>query len=301
MAGRISLSQLKNLQRQAANKRKRAIDQYNREVRKHNQQVRQNAQRLNQAINQYNRDVRVHNSRVRANRHRVQNEIARLNSQSNQVRFQTLRTSVNTLYTAYDQLERRAETQVLGDSYNQVLDLSEKETANSLQVMNSLLSTENEQVLQADDSLQDTEIVNELTAISTDLDARWRGAIFALHPSNPDAARHFCTSAREVITQILDIQAPDDRVFSWNPECGRTDRGNPTRRAKIEFILYSQGLTDGVFQNFVENDISDIIKLFRVFNDGTHGSAGKFGLQQLTALKKRVEDGIKFLTGLTSR
>lgn len=38
---------------------------------------------------------------------------------------------------------------------------------------------------------------------------RWKGALFSLSPTNPDAAQHFCTSAREVLTSMLDIAAPD--------------------------------------------------------------------------------------------
>lgn len=300
MARRITPAQLRSLQQQALNKQKRAVAQYNREVQKHNQNVRQQAQRINQAINSYNRDVRSYNARVRANRQRLQNELTKLSRQTNQVRFQALHTSANALHTTYSSLERRSDTQLLDASYNQVLDYSERETANSLHVMNALLSSESEQTEQEAAGLRHTDIVDELKAISTDLDNRWRGAVFALHPDNPDAARHFCTSAREVITQILETQAPDAKVFQWSPKCLRTDKGNATRRAKIEFMLSSRGLDDKTFQDFVEKDISDIVNLFRVFNDGTHGSAGKFGLQQLSAIKKRVEDGIKFLTGFAT-
>jgi hypothetical protein len=298
MVRRVTPAQLKSLQRQALNKHKQAVDRYNREVRKHNQNVKQQAQKINQAIGQYNREVRAYNSRVRSNRQRVQSELAKLNRQSYQPRLSALHISANTLFTTYGSLEQRAETQLLSAEYNQALDFSEQETANSLQVMNSLLDSENEPSESSSDDLRGTGLTDELSSISGDLDARWRGAVFSLHPDNPDAARHFCTSAREVITQILEIKAPDDEVFRWFPDCQRTDRGNATRKAKIKFILSLKGFNDKTFQDFVEQDVADIIELFRVFNDGTHGSAGKFGLQQLAAIKRRVEDGIRFLTGL---
>ena len=38
------------------------------------------------------------------------------------------------------------------------------------------------------------------------------------------------------------------------------------------------------------------MQLFDVFNKGTHGAAGTFDLSQLDAVKKRVENGIMFLT-----
>jgi hypothetical protein len=45
----------------------------------------------------------------------------------------------------------------------------------------------------------------------------------------------------------------------------------------------------------VDDDLENVIELFRDFNDGTHGSAGRFDLPQLAAIKKRVEDAILFL------
>jgi hypothetical protein len=101
---------------------------------------------------------------------------------------------------------------------------------------------------------------------------------------------------REIITQILEVKAPDSEVFALLPKCDTTDRGNPTRRSKIRFFLHRQGMTEDRLEEFVENDMENIVQLFCVFNDGTHGSAGTFDFSQLNAIKKRVEDGIMFLT-----
>jgi Predicted pPIWI-associating nuclease len=49
---------------------------------------------------------------------------------------------------------------------------------------------------------------------------------------------------------------------------------------------------------FVDADIEDLLTLFRTLNDGTHGSAGTFTVQQLLKLKKRAEDSILFITAL---
>ena len=51
---------------------------------------------------------------------------------------------------------------------------------------------------------------------------------------------------------------------------------------------------------FVEADMNNVVDLFQVFNEGTHGSAGKFGLAQLRMIRKRVEDAIMFLSGLVN-
>lgn len=216
--------------RQAQNKQKQAINKYNQEVSRYNQNVKQ-------AVNKYNQEVRTYNSRVRANRQRIKSEIARLNRKSTTAQYAVFRTSVHTLHTTYTRLEQHAETKTLGESYNSVLDLSEREDANNLEVMNSLLGTEAETEKLTDD-LMDVTLTDELRKISEDLDNRWRGAVFSLSPRNPDAARHFCTSAREIFTKILEIKAPDTDVISLMPDCERTDQGKPTRRAKIKFFLH---------------------------------------------------------------
>jgi hypothetical protein len=45
----------------------------------------------------------------------------------------------------------------------------------------------------------------------------------------------------------------------------------------------------------VDEDVKNVLSLFRVFNDGTHGSSGKFGITKLLSIKNRVEDGIAYL------
>ncbi len=192
-------------------------------------------------------------------------------------------------------MENYAESHQLDSRYNRVLDLSERETANSLVVTNRLLGDQNAGDTPVEE-LEDAELLDNLCRISPDLNDRWKGAVYSLDPENPDAARHFCTSAREIITRILEIKAPDADVFALLPDCETTDRGKPTRRSKIRYFLRRQRLDENSLEEFVENDMENIVQLFRVFNDGTHGSAGIFDLPQLNAIKTRVEDGIKFLT-----
>ena len=230
MAMRYSASQLRSKVRQIENKQRQAINQYNQAVRRHKQKVRA-------GINQYNQSVRAYNARVRAHRQRVRSELARLNRQPVTTRYMVYRTSVQTLHEAYTRLENRADTQHFDPSYNWVLDLSERETANSLDVTNRLLTTEPD-VVEYSDGLDDAPLGDELRSISADLDHRWKGAVFALDPRNPDAARHFCTSAREILTEILEIKAPDAEVITCLPYCDKTKHGKPTRRSKIEYFLH---------------------------------------------------------------
>lgn len=290
MVRKVTPSQLKNMIRQAQNKQKQAINKYNQEVRRHNQKVKQ-------AADKYNQEARNYNARVRTYRQKVKNELSKLSRQPASSSYVVFRTSVTTLHESYSRLEHRAETQQLGPCYDHVLDLSEREASNNLEVMNALLGNEPDSQQPNEEQMQSS-LSNELRNISVDLDDRWQGAVFSLNPRNPDAARHFCTSAREVITQILELKAPDTEVFSLMPNCDRTDHGKPTRRSKIKFFLHRKGIEIDVLEEFVEKDMDNIVELFRVFNDATHGSAGKFSLYQLSTIKRRVEDGITFLTQL---
>ena len=291
MVRRYTPAQIRSKLRQAEQKTRQAVNKYNQDVRRYNQN-------LNSAVNKYNQSVRAHNARVRANRQRVRNELVKLARQP-AVRITTrtvvYRTSVEALHGSYALLDQYADAHALDERYNRVLDLSERETANSLVVTNRILGDETAGDTPAE-PLEDGDLRDGLRAISPDLDNRWKGAVFALDPRNPDAARHFCTSAREIITQILEIKAPDTDVFALLPRCERTDRGNATRRSKIKYFLHRRGMAVDALEEFVEKDIENIIQLFEVFNSGTHGSAGAFDMPQLMTIRKRVEDGIVFLT-----
>ena len=217
MVIRLTPSQLRSKLQQAQQKQRQAINKYSQDVRQHNQKiqqaVRQQEQKFKQAVNKYNQEVRAHNARVRANRQRLQSQLSRLNRQRTTTRYVVYRTSVQTLFDVYTRLETRAETEQLGPHYNRILDLSERETANSLDITNRLLSGESE-ADEHSDEMQNAALTDQLQEISPELNDRWQGAVYALNPRNPDAARHFCTSAREIFSQILEIKAPDTDVFA---------------------------------------------------------------------------------------
>lgn len=300
-------AQINQMLRQAQQKQKRAIDDYNRKVNQHNKkivddynrEVRRVNQHNKQVVDNYNREVRAHNSRVRANQQRLRSELAKLSRQPTTTRYTVYRTSVQTLHRSYEQLDQHTETRVSNPAYDRLVDFSEREVANSLSVTNALLGESGAD--EAGDELENAALTDELRKISVDLDDRWQGAVFALNPRNRDAARHFCTSAREVITQILDIKAPNSEVLEIFPgEIISKERPIPTRRAKIKFFLHRKGMADSALEDFVEEDVNNILELFRVFNDGTHGSAGTFDIPQLTKIKKRVEDGIMFLAQIVA-
>lgn len=287
MARRISRSQLQSKLRQAQARQRQAISQYNSEVRK-----------VNRAVADHNRRARMHNARVRANRARLQRELQRLNRAPTRttLRYSVFRRSVITLHESFQQMEATAESGTwTGD--DALFEMSEGEAANSVAVLNALVA-ETPHATSSDHEiaeLQTTTIDDELARIDPDLDQRWRGALFALSPRNPDAGRHFCTSAREMLDKMLMQAAPDRGVFAADPSAARTQQGSPTRRSRVEFCLRRSGSLDDSLAAFVDTDLEDVITLFEEFNHGTHGRAGRFNLVQLRAIKVRVEDAVRFV------
>lgn len=267
----------------------REVDRVNthnkRVVENHNRRVRQENQAAKTAVARYNQSVRTHNAAVERDRQR---------------RLSALKASTSPRY-----VEVRQSTFDLSDRYEEVwrtdtantdlLALSEREAANSAQVAEALGSAEPA----APEPQGDTGVLEYLQGFSAELGDRWRGALFALSPNNPDAGRHFCTSAREIIADILERTAPDEDVIAEEPECDRVaNTGQPTRRAKLTFLLRRKGAATSAMVRFVDKDIDDVIQLFRVFNEATHGPAGKHGFARLQTIRQRVEGGIMFLAAI---
>jgi len=293
MARRMTPAQARAAIRQAQQKQKRAVDNYNRQVREFNR--KQAA-----AVNEYNRQVRAHNARVRANRARLQSELRRLNSTQTSRRtvYVTYSASVRTLASQFETLSDAAESRSMSQASLDLIELAEAEAANSVGVINALDSEESGEG--DEPSLRAPSLDAELGQFSPDLLLRWKGAVFALNPANPDAARHFCTSAREILTMIIQGAAPDAAVLEADPECQRTEQGTPTRRAKVRFLLARKGTVEPEIEDFVEGDLENIVELFKTFNDGTHGAAGRYTVTQLVAIRNRVESAIVFLHRLAA-
>ena len=285
MPRRVSPSQIRSNIRQAQTKRRQAIQRYNNEVRRSNSE-------LKRRIDVHNRAVRSYNNRLRSNHNRLQSALQRLSRQTVAVRATSLHQSSLSLSSAYERLDNGGADPFLSD-------LAERETANSLAVVNALLG-DGEQPQASVDDLSNSRITDALSRFSEDLAMRWSGAIFALNPANPDAARHFCTSSREIISEILNTEAPDGDVLERFPDCERTQLDTPTRRAKVQYCLDLSGLSNVLLESFIDTNIMDLTILFQDLNSGAHGSAGKFTLEQLRVIKTRVEDAIDFVCEVVS-
>ena len=280
MPPRLSSSQMRSKQRQAIQKLNSAVRTYNNKVRQYDSERRR-------AINAYNHEVHSYNARVRANQSRLRSAAQSLSARTITARYSSFHTSGAALYSAYERLDN-------SDADPFFSDLAERDTANSVTLLNTLLG-DSSHVQVGDGELASTKLSESLSRYSTDMQDRWSGAIFALNSRNPDAARHFCTSTREILADILNTEAPDEDVLSRFPDHPLTQQGTPSRRSKIQYCLDRSGLNNGALEDFIEVNINDLSVLFKDLNTGAHGPAGRFSLPQLTAIKTRVEDAIDFI------
>ena len=267
--------------RQIESKQRQAVNNYNRAVRQYNSSVKK-------FMSDYNSFVRKYNSTVKQNKQIINREIAKL--QSHPTIRTTYSISLDNMRSQYSAVNLcYGEGAPISQQQDRILDLIEQEQANSVITANAV---ENDEY--PEENTEDIEIGNKLLNVSSDLNDRWKGAVFSLNPNNPDACRHFCTSARELFTDFIELKAPDDAVFAYNPNCVKTDRGNATRKEKIRYMMRSTEVDESVI-SFVDADITNILELFHVLSDGTHGVAGRYDHQKLMQVKKRVEQGINFL------
>lgn len=302
MARRISPSQLKSKLRQAESRFRQLQNQQKQALRRLEQDVRRQQQKRKVAIDAYNREVRAYSARVERNRQKINSALRQLQSKSTTTRtntFTIVRRSAVRLNEAYARLERQNPHEDGDLSFYLGLELPQQENANNLALANALAGQSVDEEGDEED-LQNTTIGDQLAQISADLHDRWHGALFALNPRNPDAARHFCTSVREIFTQILHARAPDDAVMASTPDCPKDNNGRPTRRARIHHLLCAKNLASAELVEFVDEDIENVIELFGLLNKGTHGNAGALGLSFLLSMKRRVEDAIIFVTRITA-
>jgi len=279
-------SQYQSHARRLDQQRRQAISKYNSDVRRYNADLRRRAADFNRAVSSYN-------SWVRNNRRRLESELGRMTARSTTV-YLTHRASVQVLQGQFEYVAAAAEEGRWPDDAAELFDLAEGEVANAIAAQNRLDQAPDLPGVDAISRL-DPLVSAELQALGPDVEARWHGAVFALDPRNPDAARHFCASARELLDTVLETSAKDADVMAANPSAKVTPEGRPTRRERVRFCLARSGRDLDGLPGFVVADIENVVDLFKSFNDGTHGAAGRFSVAQLEALKQRAERAIHFL------
>lgn len=92
----------------------------------------------------------------------------------------------------------------------------------------------------------------------------------------------------------------DTEVKQNEPDCQLTESGAVTRRSKLTYLLRRHGVTADGVAAAVSEDVDNLLSLFRTFNDGTHGRAGRFDITELSAIRIRVEGAIRFVHTVVS-
>ena len=142
-------------------------------------------------------------------------------------RTSSIQRSTVLLNDAYESFESDRQSKAFQLPQNKLLtDWPENETSNSVELLNALNGNFDPNI--SAHFLQISKIENSISAISVDLGNRWKGALFSLNHFNPDASRHFCTSAREILTSIIEFMAPDEKVLIAYPGC-ELYNARPTR------------------------------------------------------------------------
>lgn len=291
MPRRVTPAQLRSMIRQAEQKQRQAINDYNRKIQRVNAQNER-------VINDYNRQVTAHNQRVRQNRRQLTNELNRLNARSTTTtRHLTYSTSVQTLQRSFVRIERASARNEF-DANDDLFEMAEGEAARSVATLNALLEERHDESVDLA-RMQNTSLTTELDEISSELNDRWSGALFALSPANRDAARQFCTSSREILIGILNKRAPKKVVLEAKPHI-KLINGEVPRREQIYYCLARSGQETPELVDFVAEDINNVMDLFSPLNTGAHGEAGFYSFAELQVIKQRVEGAIQFLHRIVS-
>ena len=250
---------------------KRAIDSYNREVRKRNAAANRAVNDCHREVRNYNSKARAHNRQVESQRRRLNQEIGRLNARRSEPTFVSYTASTRAFVDVYARAEAGLASGSGTNADERILNLVSNEAANSVYLANALDGDGDPAEAFTEDELRAPSMEPELGHFGKDVQRRWVGALYALSPQNPDAARHFCTSAREVVITMLDSSATDAEVKAQDPDCELTDFGVVTHRSKVAYLLRRQGITRSGITDAVSADVDNLLSLFRTFNDGTHG------------------------------
>ena len=122
----------------------------------------------------------------------------------------------------------------------------------------------------------------------------YEGARDALYGTNPDRARHFLSSQRELWNHLLRKIAPDEQVQEWIPKDGKDllHEGKPTRKARILYLC--RDLNHDSLTEFVVRDTDALVTLVSLFNR-VHQLKPKLSDLQLRALQLRSDSWLTYI------
>ena len=169
----------------------------------------------------------------------------------------------------------------------------------------NVLGISDEADAEQDDSLEIQSVVDEveeetsicaslLKGVDPALARPYEGARDVLYGTNPDRARHFLSSQRELWNHLLRIIAPDEQVQEWIPKEGKDllHEGKPTRKARILYLC--RDLNHDSLTEFVVRDTHALVTLVNLFNR-VHQLEPKLSDQQLRALQLRSDSWLTYI------
>ncbi|MHB8118516.1 MAG: pPIWI-associating nuclease domain-containing protein [Methanothrix sp.] len=146
----------------------------------------------------------------------------------------------------------------------------------------------------------ETEIIKEKISIETNdklhllllkLDPElvnlWLGAKEAISSDNPDNARHFNVSLRELFTHVLHKLAPDKEIKSWSANPDDFKDGRPTRDARLRYIY--REINDDSFGTLIKKFNSFSLELMDFLNRCTHKPRINMGDMQFRVIMMQIE------------
>ena len=144
-------------------------------------------------------------------------------------RYPSYRSAVVTLQQRFTLVEAVASSGRWPDQAQDLFDLAERETADAIGLQNQLDGDRWDPAPSGAALQQSSVLAEDPSPSESDLPQRWSGALFALSSRNPDAARHFCSSTREMFDAMLVGEAPDFAVLTAIPDAETTIAGRPTQ------------------------------------------------------------------------
>lgn len=153
---------------------------------------------------------------------------------------------------------------------------------------------EEETLIIEDIKHDDAICISLLREVNISFEKAYVGACESLESRNPDKARHFFASLRELWNHLLRELAPDEIVINWVPseKSHFLHKGKPTRPARLHYIC--RNINNGFFVDFVDKDTKAFIEYYNIFQR-VHELDTDISNEQLQTLLLRTQSWLMYI------
>lgn len=131
-----------------------------------------------------------------------------------------------------------------------------------VEMHNALVVENHFQGIESDETIVQAVGVDKVETLLADLNPEliqlYQGAKTATYSENPDKARHFTSSHRELDTHVLHLLAPDEAVTAWTNNEEHFHNGRPTRRARLLYIVRNAPTSVGSMDFFIQDSLAQL-------------------------------------------